>query len=154
MPKMNPQKLVGTLLILLAIAAIGITIATVTLTQITVIPNYATLKAVGVAFYWYKNATGPVTNITWGLVNPDSNNTKLLYCKNIKNSNVTLTLAVGGWIPTNANLYMNAGWNYSGAVLPPQTIMPIEFELNVLSNVTTSGITNFSFNLTVTAIGH
>jgi hypothetical protein len=151
---MKLSRLQEVLLALFVIALIGIYPTIATLLQTTTISNYATIRVVGVAFFWDHAATQPVKNITWGLVDPSSNSTKLLYCENIKNSNVTLTLAVGGWNPANAGLYMSAGWNYSGAILQPKTVIPVQFQLQVFANATSSGITSFSYNYTATAHEH
>ena len=136
-------------IVILIIAEIGISLAAVMLTERVTIPNYAALKAVGIAFYTDAGAMQPATNITWGTVYPGMNYTHLLYCKNIKNSNATLTLTVGGWNPVNASTYIHCVWNYTGALLQPNQIIPIDFELEIASNVT--GITNFSFNCTAIA---
>ena len=123
------------------------------LSRTTTIHNYATIKAVGVAFFRDSAATQPATNITWGLVSPGMTYNTTLYCENIKTANVTMTLTVGNWNPANASAYLSPGWNYTGTLLTVRQIIPIKFTLQVFSNVTSSGITNFAFTYNVTAAG-
>jgi hypothetical protein len=122
------------------------------LTQTVTIPGSGTLRAVGVAFYKDAAATQPATNVTWGLLNSNGSYSTLLYCKDIKNTNVTLALTINGWNPTDAVSYMTAGWNYTGATIHPNAIVPILFQLQIFSNAT--GITSFSYNYVVVATGH
>ena len=140
------------ILIALVIIVLAVSVPTIAiLVKTTTIPSFCTIKAVGVSFFWDRAATQPVANITWGLVPPGSNNTKLLYCENIKNSNETMILTVDNWNPANVALYMSAGWNYTDAVLHSGNIVPIQFWLDIYSNATTSDITAFSFCYNVTA---
>lgn len=134
---------------LIIVAVIGLAPALSTLFQVITIPSSATIKAIGVAFYWNPAATEQVTNITWGLVNPGASYSMLTYCENIKNSNATMKLTVNAWNPTNADTYVSAGWNYTGAIIHPGAIIPILFELQLFPNAT--AITSFSFNYVANA---
>jgi hypothetical protein len=146
---MKLSKIEEIVLAIVIIVVIGLSPSIATLFKTITIPNYCAIKAVGVAFYWNSAATQPVSNITWGLVDPGASYSTLVYCENVKNSNITMTLIVWNWNPTTASDYISSGWNYTGAVLRPGAIVPILFQLQVYSNVT--GITNFSFDSNVTA---
>jgi hypothetical protein len=140
------------ILIALIVIVLAVSVPTIAiLVRTTTIPSFCSIKAVGVSFFWDHAATQPVTNVTWGLVLPGSNNSKLLYCEDTKNSNETMTLTVGNWNPANTGLYAGAGWNYTGTVLHPGNVIPVQFWLDIYSNATSSGITSFSFNYNATA---
>jgi hypothetical protein len=139
--------------IIVIIIMVGVAFAIPLLYKTTTIPGTGSIKSIGVAFYTNPNATTNATSIAWGLVTPGYTYNDTLYCKNVKTSNVTLSLAIVNWSPTNAGTYLHPGWNYTGALLMPSIIIPIKFTLQVFSNATNSGITNFSFGFNVTAAG-
>lgn len=116
------------------------------------IPSTGRIVAAGVAFYSDSAATVPVTSITWGTVNIGGTYATNLYCKNTQDTNVTLTMKTGNWTPAVASGYLRATWNYTGAVLLVGGVIPIQFQLKVLTNAT--GVSNFSFNYYVNATQH
>jgi hypothetical protein len=63
----------------------------------------------------------------------------------------TLSKAEQNWNPTTASSYMTLSWNYAGQTLSVNQVLQVKLTLDVSSTV--SGITNFSFDLTITATG-
>jgi len=133
----------------LAIAILAIVGIVIYINRTYVIHNTGRILTVGVEFYQDANCTIKVNEINWGEVYPGFTYNRTLYCKNIRNLAVTLNLTVTNWQPENASLYLTAGWNYTDTVLQPGDVIPIQFELNVSSDV--DEIENFSFDFNVTA---
>jgi hypothetical protein len=113
------------------------------------ISNQGTLKAVGVGVYWDSGLTNKVSSIDWGLLEPGSNVNKTVYIRNEGNAAATLSMTTSNWNPSNASNYLTLTWNYGGQTLNVNEAIQVKFTLSALSSVT--GITNFSFDITITA---
>ena len=111
--------------------------------------NAGRIHAIGVRFYTDALCTQPASSIQWGDVLLGSNNTALLYAKNVETVSETLSFAVANWNPLAASQYLVAGWNYSDATLSPSQIVPINFTLYV--NASCINIDTFSFDYFITA---
>jgi len=146
---MRPHRVAVLLLIALSIAVVFIGWAL--LTGVFKIRNNATIKAVGVEVYWDSELTLPVTNIDWGFLEPAENKTVRIYIKSIANVPSTLNMTTENWQPPEASNYISLSWNYNGIVLNPNDVLPIDLALSVSAEIT--GITNFSFDIVITAIG-
>ncbi len=115
------------------------------------INNNGSIKAIGVALYSDQAGTTPLSSISWGTIEPGSSVSKTVYVKNTGNNAVALSLATANWNPSNAQSYMPLSWNYSGQLINPNAISPVTLTLSASSTI--SGITNFSFDVTITATG-
>jgi len=115
------------------------------------ISNHARIKAVGVNVWWDENATYPVSEIPWGVLEPNETKTRTVYLESQSNVNITLSLEICNWQPANASDFISLAWNYNGEPIEPQQILPIEFYLHVDANIT--GIDYFSFDILITASG-
>jgi uncharacterized membrane protein len=62
---------------------------------------------------------------------------------------VTLTLSTQDWNPIEASSYMTLSWDYAGAILNSTETMSTTLTLIVGPDV--SGITEFQFNIIITA---
>jgi len=113
------------------------------------ISNTGSVKAVGVGVYWDQAATNPVSSINWGLLEAGSNTNKTVYIRNEGTTATLLSLTTSNWSPTNASNYMTLGWDYSGQTLNVNDIIQVKFTLSVSASV--SGITSFSFDITISA---
>lgn len=140
-------------------AAIGLVVYTLVLTMIgpvvlsaftnRTVTNSGSIKALGVEVYSDQSCTNAVSSIDWGMLDPGADKTITLYIKNTGNSPVTLTMITSNWNPSNAPTYITFAWNYAGQTLSPNAVVPVGFTLHVSSSIT--GITNFSFDITITA---
>jgi hypothetical protein len=117
----------------------------------TTISNSGSVGAVGVGVYWDQACTNSVTSIDWGVVEPGTNVDKTVYIKNEDNSAVTLSLTTSNWNPPNASNYMTLSWSYEGQSVSAADVIQVVLTLSVSANI--SGITSFSFDITVTANG-
>lgn len=86
-----------------------------------------------------------------GTIDPGSNKTATVYLRNEGKAAATLSEAVQNWNPSTASSYITLNWNYAGQTLRVNQVLPIKLTLVV--SPTVSGITNFSFDTMITAIG-
>ena len=115
------------------------------------VSNAGSIKGIGVGIYQNQNCTTAVSSIDWGILDPGANATKTVYIRNEGNSAATLSMATSNWSPSNASSHISLNWNYAGQNLTVSQVIPVVFTLSVSSSI--SGITNFSFDITVTAVG-
>ena len=144
--------MVTSLALILCALATGIfgTVLSVRSTSRT-IPNGGSVKGIGVGIYWDSACTNRTSSINWEFLDPGSNKTVTLYIRNEGNAVVTLSKAEQNWNPSAASSYMTLSWNYAGQTLSVNQVFQVKLTLIVSSTV--SGITNFSFDLTVSATG-
>jgi hypothetical protein len=143
----------GTLLALILCAlATGIfgTVLSVR-TNSRIISNAGSVKGIGVGIYWDSACTNRTSSINWASLDPGSNKTVTLYIRNEGNAVATLSKAAQNWNPSNVSGYMTLNWNYAGQTLSVNQVLQVKLTLTVSSTV--SGITNFTFEITVTATG-
>jgi hypothetical protein len=109
------------------------------------------MRGVGVGIYWNQACTNRTLSFDWGLISPGSNSTVMVYIRNEGDSAVSLWMATSNWTPHVASGYMTLSWTYSGRILSADEVIPMELILNV--SPTVSGITDFSFDIVITATG-
>jgi hypothetical protein len=115
------------------------------------VSNSGSVKGIGVGIYSDQSCTSPVSSFNWGILDPGSNANKTIYIRNEGNTAATLSLATSNWNPATASSYMTLTWNYGGQTLSVNQVVQVKLTLSVSSS--TTGITNFSFDITVTAAG-
>jgi hypothetical protein len=110
--------------------------------------NSGTITTVNVAAYQDSGCTQVLSTIDWGTIVPGSSANRTIYIKNTGNAQVSLNMTVNTWSPPNAPSYMTLTWNQEGTVLNVNNNVTTLLVLSVSGSVT--GITNFSFNATIT----
>ncbi len=120
-------------------------------TNVFTLHSTGIVKGIGVGIYWDSGCTSKVTSIDWGLAEPGTIQNKTVYIKNEGNANVTLTLQTSNWNPTNATTYISLGWTYNNQTILVNQVIQVTLRLTIASNIT--GITTFSFDIIVTAVG-
>jgi len=115
------------------------------------VSNTGTVKAVGVGVYWDQALTNPVSSINWGTLEPGSSVNKTVFIRNEGNTGATLSMTTSNWNPSGASSYMTLSWNYGGQTLSAGQVVQVRFTLSVSSSIT--GITGFSFDITIAASG-
>ena len=115
------------------------------------VSNTGSVKGVGVGIYSDQACTSALSSISWGTIDPGSNVNRTIYIRNEGNTAATLSMATSNWNPTTASSYMTLSWNYGGQTLNVDQVVQVKLTLSVSSSVT--GITNFSFDITITALG-
>jgi len=93
--------------------------------------------------------TVDVETLDWGSLDPGANTTRIVQVTSMVNNQQVLSLATSEWNPANATDYLTLTWNYTGESLQAQKTIPIELTLQV--SPLTEGITEFSFNVTITS---
>ena len=111
------------------------------------IASSGSVRAIGVGVYWNANGTNPVTSLNWGMINPNSTQSKICYIENTGNQTLTLSMSTSSWSPANCTLFMQFGWNLTGATLSAGQTKAALLSLEVLPSV--EGITTFSFDVTI-----
>ena len=117
----------------------------------TTIRTAGSIKAVNVGVYSDSGCTTPLANIDWGVLEGGNTVTRTAYIKNSGNTAMTLSMSVGNWVPTSASSYIQLTWNYSGQTLNPGQSLAVTLTLTVSTSIT--GITSFSFDITIVGTG-
>jgi hypothetical protein len=134
---------------LLAVSIVGVSVS---LLQTSVsVPSTGEVRTVGVGVYWNSACTNRTTTLTWGTLAPGSAKTIAVYVRNEGNTGATLSKSVRNWVPSSAPNYFAVSWNYANQTIAASEVQPVSLTLSVASNVT--AITNFTFDLTITASG-
>ena len=141
---------VALVLYTLALTAFGPLVSSAIMNNKTVSSN-GSVKGVGVGVYWNQACTNATSSISWGILDPGSNVNKTIYIRNEGNTAATLSMTTSNWNPANASSYMTLSWNYGGQTLNINQVVQVKLTLAVSASV--SGITNFSFDITITATG-
>ena len=137
---------IGTVFAIGIIGAAMITLAG--LTAYRTIPNTGNVKTSGVNVYWNLACTNETTNINWGALSPNTAKSYTLYIKNNGTVPITLSMTTDTWNPSNAANYITLNWNCTGHVLNQNSVTAAYLTLTISPN--TTGITNFSFDITIT----
>jgi hypothetical protein len=142
----------ATVLKALAIVIMGIAIMCMStfgaLVATRSISNNGSVVAVGVNVYSDPACTTAVSTIGWGTLNPGGMENYTAYVKNTGDVPETLSMTTGNWNPSSASSYITLTWNQQNYVLPAGQVVQAVLTLTVSSSV--SGVTNFSFNITIT----
>jgi hypothetical protein len=148
---METQKINAS--IILAIALTGIIVSALAaslLTDLQRVPNQASVKAVRVGVYSDSACTNNLTSINWGLLTPETSYTKDVWIKNIGNTRIMLNMTTEGWNPSYANNYITLGWDREGQLLNATQSFKAVLTLSVSTDITSTNITDFSFNIVIT----
>lgn len=135
------------LFVALASAIVGYTL----LSRTYIIHNYAAIKAVNVGVYKEVGCQTPLTVIDWGILEPGECKNYTAYVRNEANVPVTLSLSTGNWNPESAGNWITLTWDYGGETLKVGEVVSVTFTLTV--DQQTTGITNFTFDITIAAVG-
>ena len=142
----------GTVLVLAVMAlvtsAVGSLVATRTVSNtgnITVV----TPPSVQLGVYSDSGCTSALSSVSWGTLNAGGTATATIYLKNEGNVPVTLSISASNWNPSSASSYFTLTWNRAGYVLAVGASVQAVLSLTVSSSIT--GITTFSFDITITA---
>lgn len=120
------------------------------LTNLVQLENVGWVRTVGVEIYWDINCTQRVTEIDWGMVEPGTNKTVLMYVLNPGTVNITLSANTSAWQPINASSFLSLTSNYTGQTIQFYEVLPVTLTLTVSPDI--RGIREFSFLITVEAV--
>lgn len=116
------------------------------------ITSDGSVKTVGLSVYWDQACTNPVPSISWVGLEPGSNANKTVYLRNEGTTAATLAMTTSSWNPSTASSYITLSWDYTqGQVISVNEVIRVKLRLSVSSSIT--GITSFTFDITITATG-
>lgn len=99
--------------------------------------------------YSGSGCTTALSSVSWGTLDPGTTATATIYLKNEGNVPVTLSISASNWAPSSASSYFTLTWNRDSYVLAVGASVQAVLSLTVSSSI--SGITSFSFDITITA---
>lgn len=115
------------------------------------VPSRGSIKAIGVEVYSDASCTTKLTAIDWGVLDPGASKNATAYVRNEGNSAITMSMSSANWNPSNSSQYLTLTWDYSGRSIAPKETLKVVFRLAVSSSI--SGITDFSFDITIVGTG-
>jgi hypothetical protein len=113
--------------------------------------SVGTVKALGVGVYWDSGCSQTVSSIDWGLAEPGVVKNVTVYMRNEGNAPITLSLQTANWNPANAADYISLSWDYNGQTIDLHQVIGVTLSLSISSSIT--GITSFSFDIIISAVG-
>jgi hypothetical protein len=132
----------------LVVSALGALVATRTVSN-TGNMRVVTSPSVQLGVYSDSGCTTALSSVSWGTLDPGTTATATVYLKNEGNVPVTLSISASNWAPSSASSYFTLTWNRAGNVLAVGASVQAVLSLAVSSSI--SGITTFSFDITITA---
>jgi len=116
------------------------------------IPSYGVIKAVNLGVYSDVGCQNVITEINWGMLEPNVVINYTCYVKNLSNVPLNVTVTSSNWNPATAPQYIFFSADVSECQnIPVNGVREIVFTLQIAYNVT--GITNFSFNINIVGSG-
>ena len=141
---------IGTVLVFaimaLVISTVGALVATRTVSNTG---NIRVATSVQLGVYSDSGCTTALSSVSWGTLDPGATANATIYLKNEGNVPVTLSISASNWNPASASSYFTLTWNRAGYVLAVGSSVQAVLSLTVSSSIT--GITTFSFDITITA---
>ncbi|MEM2118907.1 MAG: hypothetical protein QW840_02160 [Candidatus Bathyarchaeia archaeon] len=139
--------------IILAVGMTGLlmtVLATSLLTASQQIPNAGIVKALGVGVYEDAACSKNVTSINWGVIDPGTTASFLVYIRNEGNTRMKLNMTTLNWNPSKAAQYISLSWNRENYILNSMTTVQANLTLSVASNI--EEVTTFLFDIIITGI--
>jgi hypothetical protein len=150
---MNKKTVIGVAVLALVCVLVGVAIgAAVTTYRIS--GEGTVLYPAKLGVYAEFACSTPVTEIDWGMLSPGDVGKKVVYVRNEGGSPMTLTFSTAAWNPSQTQQYLSLSWNYTSQTVPVNAVVAMQFSLAVSSTLTaSSGITNFTFDITISVQG-
>ena len=136
--------------ILIAVVAMGLILGVVALNYV-VLQNVGNVKAIDVEVYWDGDCTEEASLIDWGVVEPGTTESVMVYIQNMGNSNIMLSKNTTNWSTSSASSYITLSWDYEGQSIGPSEVLQTKLTLSISPNI--QGITSFSFDLILIGSG-
>jgi hypothetical protein len=129
---------------LIFVAGILIGYSLTTLVQYRV-ANVSAIKSLGLSVFWDQNKVNPVTTIDWGILDPDSSKTFIVYVESTSNVPLTAFVYAEKWQPLNAADFISFEASPNNFILEPGQVVQVALTLKVAYDI--QGITAFSFDI-------
>jgi len=115
------------------------------------VPSRGSVKSTTVGIYWDQALTNPVSSVDWGTLDPGSSVNRTMLIQNEGNTDAALSIGTSNWNPSDASSYITLSWDYGGQTLNANQV--VQMKLTLFVSVSTTGITDFSFDITIAAGG-
>lgn len=145
---MAMQKTGATILGITVAAVAMIALVTAALVANQTVPNTGTVNAIGVSVYWDAACTNTTSSIAWGGLNPGGSKSFTVYVKNPGSTSEVLSMTTGNWSSSSAQSKISVSWNREDYSLAQGTVVSAVLTLSV--NQTITGVTGFTFDMTIT----
>jgi hypothetical protein len=109
------------------------------------------LAQLSFGLYSDQACTSKQSSISWGRLSLGTTNTQVLYVRNEGNIPITLDKTMSNWNPSNLAEYLTLNWDYVNQSCRAGDTLKLTLTLTVSDRIT--GITNFSFDTSITATG-
>lgn len=119
--------------------------------SLTIPSSCAIIYPPNIAVYSDSGCTVILSSIDWGEMQPGEVKDYSCWVKNIGEANVYLLSNTTDWEPPVAAQFITLHFCGNGTTLPKGAILAANFTLSVSPTIT--GITDFSFNITISATG-
>jgi hypothetical protein len=115
------------------------------------ISSTGSVKGINVEVYWDSACTIIADTIDWGTPEPGESVVRMVYVKNTGNAPMNISMTTSSWTPSGADTYLTLSWDREGVNLAADEVVQATLTLSVSNSIT--GITDFSFNVTVEGTG-
>lgn len=136
---------------ILVLALVSVTVVYAATTTYVYLRSVGTVKAIGIGVYWDSECEHVVSSIDWGMAEPGAVKNVTVFIRNEGNAPVTLFLETVNWNPENAAEYITLDWDYASQALSPREVIAVNLTLTVSPSI--EGITSFSFDIIISAVG-
>jgi len=147
---MKPKILTA---LLILVALLIVTSAWAVIVSITPRSKEKTVSTAGVlaigdfGIYWELNCSNVATFIDWGTIDVGANSSVTVYVRHEGTVPFVLNYTLSNWNPANASDFITFSWDYDNRTLDIDNVMSLNLSVEV--SPLTTGITNFSFDITV-----
>jgi len=97
---------------------------------------------------WDSEGTSLITFIDWGIMDPGSNKSIVVYVISTSNKKLVLSMFTSSWLPAEAGNYINVSWDMEGQVLSSRSFVKAVITGQVSSLII--DVDTYSFNMTFT----
>lgn len=104
---------------------------------------------IDIGVYSNYQCTQSLSNIEWGDIQVGGSVNRMIWIKNVGDSDVYLGLTTENWTPSGVEQFIDLRWDYDGSILNSGAIKQIILTLNV--SPTISGINEFYFDVVFVA---
>ena len=106
-----------------------------------------------IGIYSNSYCTIPLSSLTWGTLQPGGSQNIDCWIRNEGSTPLTLSMYVSNWFPESlaTSNYLVVSWNYDSTTIHPDAAVQVTLTLTVSPDI--SGITNFSFDISIVGTG-
>lgn len=138
-------------LVIVDFIVMGSTVATQQAGARRAFSNTAVVKSVNIGVYWDVACSKPVaTGIDWGIIEPGTNKTVVLYVRNEGNWETSLSIQAANWSPLQAEQFMSLTIDYQDQPFKNGDVRQATLILSVAQE--TRDVDFFSFDVIIEAI--